>query len=117
MRNREVVKIDEEEYSIKELTVQEIIDLYNGVLEEDLSAENFQTQLPEVLKLVCPELDMDKLRTLTPSALMLLWNGFRKANESFFDIARAFGIDQLVEEVRANVLEILKGEFSKRVAD
>jgi len=117
MRNREIVKIDEEEFSIKELTVKEIIDLYNGILEEDLSAENFKTQIPEVLKLVCPELTLERLQSFTPSAIMKLWQGFTTANSSFFDIARTFGIQQLAEEVRANVVEILRGEFSKRVAD
>lgn len=137
-RKREVVKIDDKEYTIKELTVGEIIDITQGSVffsgplkgdgvggkdkskekkgkkeekkSEDLAGEisSIMTDLERVMKTCCDFGPKDMIK-LTPSQIRELYDGFKKVNADFLSSLKALG----VAEALVNIRDVALNRFSK----
>jgi hypothetical protein len=125
MRLQQGIKIDDKEYTIRELTVEEIIDLFSN--KESSSGSN-QTKkeenriemvigqvfgggqyLSNFLKIALPETELSELIKLAPSELMKIWEKVKEVNSYFFELAQKLNLGQLLTETVKQILT----EFSK----
>lgn len=98
MRRIQTIKIDDREFTVKELTVRDIWGL-------KASGEDDATDLERLMALACPELTRDVAFAMAPSELKVLWQVFREVNADFLEIAAYLGIDRAV-------LDSIKGEIA-----
>ena len=118
MRIRKPIKIDDREYVIRELTVREIINLFQEATENaskvDGEADNtgldfFRNEAERLINLAFegthkPEDFID----MAPSELDSIYQKFREVNEVFFRIALSVGIEKILDELR----EVILSDFS-----
>jgi len=122
MRKREVIKIDAREYTIKELTVEEIIELTQGsVFFSDTLKGNEKQKLPDSdeigrvkgdLKRVmekCCDFTPDDLVKLAPSEINTLYDKFKEVNSDFLSFLKTMG----VTEILGNIKELVLNRFLK----
>ena len=126
IKNSIVVKINNKDYTLFELTLQEIIDLTEGSKyfkgknkEENKetveSAENategimvFVDDFKRVIKTSC-DFDPEILLTFTPSQIKKLYSAFKEINSDFLDFLKALGIMEILTEIKDMAL----GSFSR----
>ena len=129
MRKKTTVTIDNKKYEIKELTVEEIIQLGqsnkffgtsnsdNGVEENPKndsvkdSVEDFdmlKSDIEAIMDASC-DFKMSDLRKLAPSEINLLFEAFKEVNSDFFGWLKVLGIAELLDQIRAALLQ----NFSK----
>ncbi len=116
MRKTETFKIEgyEKSFTVKELTVKEIISLTSSdLLGGDASIaslkENFETRLLPI----CSNIEMSDLAEMAPSEIVHIWDKFKSVNSDFFEIARKAGLDSILTKLK----EALIADFSSYVAD
>lgn len=119
MRLRATVKIDKKEYTVKELTVREIIDLISNYESNDdkpnPSAAGAKALLgitPFVEKIIALSIEGAELKDLfelAPSELAMIYEEFKEINSYFFEAAQRLELGKQVEMI---VKEILK-DFSQ----
>lgn len=114
MRNRKTVKIDKKEYTVNEMTVQEIIDVSTKLLDQSLGLDQWLELMPAYLKLVS-DVELDDLKNMPPSDVKVLYEAFMEVNEDFFAIARSVGLEQGLSELKVFVITTLRNEFGKAV--
>jgi hypothetical protein len=105
MRKSKVIKIDDREIVVKELTVRQIWGFFNQ--------SNGQTEGQDVpggdtgrmLALACPDLPVDAAMDMAPSELEIIWKAFQEVNSVFLDLANSLGLAEMVKElVRSTVI-------------
>lgn len=100
MRNTKAFKIEgyEKQFEVRELTVAEIISLMSSEDGEDESPDTsiaeFAKRFDKVLLPLACNLDIEELKAMPPSDIMEIWDRFQEVNKSFFDLARAAGLDK-----------------------
>lgn len=100
MRNTKAFKIEgyEKQFEVRELTVAEIISLMSSEDGEDESPDTsiaeFANRFDKVLLPLACNLDIEELKAMPPSDIMEIWDRFQEVNKSFFDLARAAGLDK-----------------------
>jgi hypothetical protein len=128
-RKREVVKIDEKEYTIKELTVEQIIDITSGSVffssmlkgqdngkqkdGEDKEKENslideiklVKNDIQRVMEFTC-DFKIEDLRKLTPSEIRTLYDAFMRVNSDFLSILEKVGAVELLTSIKDIVLNL-----------
>ncbi len=109
MRKTKRVKLDEQEITVKELTVKEWLDLMQQG--EDLGVELLQQNLP----LFVEGMTLDELMTLAPSELETVYAAFKEVNAVFFKVAQALGMDNILIQARAAVITNLSSQLSGSV--
>jgi len=133
MRLQKSMKIDDKEYTAKELTVEEIIDLLTGSLggsnsqpetAEEKADEIKLTKvidnvfgdsgkLKEFMSLALPGTSVSDLLKLAPSEINKIWEMLREVNSHFFDLAQKM-------ELPATLLGMAKDlltDFSSHAVD
>lgn len=127
MRQTKDVEIDKRVYTVRELTVKEIIGVFErhdeSVKSKDKDEETtdagdtdttgsigfLKSELQEMLNLALEkgkegeEYTMDDFIDFAPSDLKLLYDTFREVNQVFFDIARQLGAGKIVEDMIAQI--------------
>jgi len=126
MRQRATVKIDDKEYTVKELTVKEIVELVSNykfdgsrpeVLKDDPEGE-LDAQLGEhgftilgifggVKELVDLGLEgasIEDLYKMTPSEIDTIFQKFKEINSHFFDLAQKVNLGETVLRVLNEIL-------------
>ncbi|MGD9156801.1 MAG: hypothetical protein PVG39_00205 [Desulfobacteraceae bacterium] len=131
------MKIDDKEYTIKELTVGEIINITqgsvffsgplkgNGVGDKDKSkkgdeakgkkSENLTDEITDImsdfkrLMKTCCDFGPEDLVKLTPSQIREIYDGFKKVNSDFLSSLKALG----VAEALVNIRDVALNRFSK----
>lgn len=128
MRKREVVKIDEKEYTIKELTVREIIEIFSDSdffkekMKEDGEVKNtggtYFDELKDMLSILervlsyCSDFKLEDLKELAPSEIKNLYNKFEEVNKDFLSFAEVMG----AKEMLINIRETVVNNFSRTLA-
>jgi hypothetical protein len=122
MRLQKSIKIDDKEYTIRELTVEEIINLISksnksdddGNPNESKTENHFTSILGQVLgtrgyiveflDIALPGTKVADLMKLAPSELMTLWDLIKEGNSHFFGVAQKLNLG---ETLMASVREII----------
>lgn len=129
MRQKKDVKIDDKEFTVKELTVREIIDFFekSGDIApqepgktpakkksgskkkpnlDATSTDLFKKQLQEFIDLAfVGKHNIDQFIKMTPSEIKTLWDAFDEVNAVFFQLARKMGMDKIVEHLGQQLQE------------
>jgi len=118
LRRTSTVKIDDDEYTVKELTVREIVTLFsnqqfnNGGSPDDqqnkpiLSPELFGIGpfLDHLLELAIAEKPKkEDLQKYAPSELKILYDAFKDVNSHFFEVAQKMKLGQLLDQIMTEV--------------
>lgn len=114
MRIRKTVKIDDHEYVVRELTVREIINLFQeasdgavktGGKADDAGVEFFKSEFGRFLQLALEgQHELDEFINMPPSDIDKLYTTFKEVNEVFFRIARSAGMDKILDELKTSIL-------------
>ncbi len=119
MRKTKDVEIDKRVYTVRELTVKEIIGIFERhdekiLKEKEESTDDTDTtgsigflrsELQDMLNLGLEKgkegevYTMDDFIDMAPSDLKLLYDTFKEVNQVFFDIARQLGAGKIVEDM------------------
>jgi len=121
MRQTKDVEIDKRVYTVRELTVKEIIGVFErhdeSKKKEDTTDSTdttgsigfLKSELQEMLNLALEkgkegeEYTMDDFIDMAPSDLKLIYDTFKEVNKVFFDIARQLGAGGIVEDMIAQI--------------
>lgn len=124
-RKRKVVEIDEKKYTVKELTIAEIIDLtensifFSDTLKEKETDEQREpmtrkeqvkelmsmfTDVGKVMEISC-DFTVGDLKKLTPSQVREIYDKWREVNSDFFEIVKVLGVTEALKILREVALE------------
>jgi hypothetical protein len=119
IRKTLTVKANDEDFLVKELTVEEII----GFLDQSAPSTEappgdqdmvtgLMGQVDDILALTIPGLKAESLKTWAPSELAKLYDGFQEVNRVFFDIAQRLGLNNLLKEVEQAIAKDFSALFA-----
>lgn len=116
----------EKDFTIRELTVQEIIDItensvfFNSTEENRKAYEETKEKfakfkflgeiatmffdLEKVIKLSCTNFSLDDLKELTPSQIREIHEVFKEVNSDFLDSLKAIGVLELLKNIKEAVV-------------
>jgi len=112
MRLQKSIKIDNKEYTAKELTVKEILDLLSGSVGGSNSQKSEETQqekqlvqilgdffgetgqLRQFMDIALPNTKITDLIELAPSEIKEIWDIVKEVNTHFFEVAQKMEIPQ-----------------------
>ena len=103
MRKIKAIKIDDKEFTVKELTVQDVWNL------KESGEGSTGSDIERLCALACPELNLDVAKTMAPSELKQIWEVFREVNADFLAAVAWFGVDQVL-------INTLKNEIAGKLA-
>ena len=115
MRKIKTLKIDDREITVRELTVKQIMGLFDSAGQGDATTADLAGILKDKLGLVT-DLALDDMTAMAPSELRQVWDAAKEVNADFFDLARAVGLGQTVDQVLAQLKEALLSDFSSLFA-
>lgn len=117
-RMRKTVTVNDKEYTVRELTVQDIIDLMNDSIFFGASKGNkpegkndfvlVAEDLSKAMKKCC-DFDINDLKPLPPSEIKNIYNAFMEVNATFLEILKALGMTKVLEKIQEAILQ----NFSK----
>jgi len=107
MRKHKTSKIDDKEFSIKELRVQDLLDILNGIGDAGGIEEEIAKWLPR-----CTDLTLEDLRQMAPSELMQIYETFREVNADFFEIAGRLGLNKMAARMKESFMNEFSGVLS-----
>jgi len=101
MRKIKTIKIDDKEFTVKELTVQQVWDSKTSGGKKD------SDEIERLAALCCPELTTDVAMSMAPSELKQIWDTFKEVNADFLELAAYLGIDKVImEEIKKEIEKI-----------
>jgi hypothetical protein len=95
MRKTKRLKIDNEEITVRELTVRQIYGLIDGG--EEAAEASFAARFDEFLSLAT-DLKKEKAMDMAPSELNEVWEAFREVNAAFFSIMAKLGLAEILQK-------------------
>lgn len=110
MRKRKTIKIDGREFTVKELTVGEILEIFNEAGNEqgqDRPLEQVQDLKVLVERHLAKATDatIDDFKGMAPSEIKQIVAAFREVNSVFFDAAQRLGLGNLLEGLKSALLK------------
>jgi len=102
MRITKTFKIEgyDKSFTVNELKMKEIISLMSEDLLDDLTMETMQQRFSDILLPMCSNIEFADLEDMAPSELMQIWEKFKEANKSFFELAQKMGLGELMEKMK-----------------
>lgn len=102
MRITKTFKIEgyDKSFTVNELKMKEIISLMSEDLLNDLTMETMKQRFSEVLLPMCSNIEFADLEDMAPSEFMQIWEKFKEANKSFFELAQKMGLGELMEKMK-----------------
>lgn len=96
MRKIKILKIDDNEITVKELRVKDIreILLIGERLEDGDILENIEKILP-----YAADIKPEELECMAPSEIKMLWEGFKEVNADFLALVERLGIVKTLENL------------------
>lgn len=121
MKKRQIVKIDDKEISIKELTIKELIFLchragwvsnLSDMGLEKMSETYKDIPLQTLILSFASDLTIKDIIAFAPSELQVIYNEFVKINEVTFDTAKFLGIDKVLEDLKTKLIREFLLDYS-----
>jgi hypothetical protein len=113
MRKTKTLQINNEEITVKELSVRDVMGFWDRL--DDADTRSLVDQAAELMK-KCAGLDPEALKGLYPSEIEALWDAVKEVNGAFFAMARKAGLTEVTEQVattiRTNFLKQFAGAFT-----
>lgn len=115
MRKIKTIKIDEREITVRELTVKQIMGIFDNAGQTGSDANDLAGILKDKMALVT-DLTLDDIVTMAPSELQQVWGAVKEVNTAFFELAQAAGLGQTIDKILAQLREALLSDFSSLFA-
>lgn len=102
----EIEGVDKSPILVNELTVRQIIDLMStedgdlGGTDLDSLRKHFEQKLLPI----ATNLTMEELIKMAPSDIEVVWNNFKEVNSSFFGLARAAGLENVLNGLKQAII-------------
>jgi hypothetical protein len=109
MRKNKVFKIDDKEFTMKELRITDIIEL--GDVLKDFSLEGFVDRIAEFLPRVT-DIAFSDMVEMAPSELETVYETFKEVNASFFSIGKRLGMADLLAQIKKSMIADFSQAFS-----
>jgi hypothetical protein len=91
----------EKQYTVYELTVGQIIDLFDGqLMDGSMPLPQFFDHFVTTILPIASNLTKDDVRKLTPSEVKILYDAFLEVNGTFFDLAKKSGVITILAKVK-----------------
>lgn len=116
MRKTKSFKIDgfDQQISVKELTVRQILSLIEDDTLTDTSLDTLRGLFQDKFLPLCVEgITMNDMLDFAPSEILEIWDHFAEVNKAFFVVARKSGLLKSLDELREAVFT----DFSKLLVD
>ena len=109
MRKRKVIKIDDREITIKEMTIKEIMGLASGFTEmESTNLDDFKKQIDKILPMVT-DISLDDIIGMAPSEANEIYEAVKEVNAVFFEMAEKIGLLKIVNGLKNSVISDFSG--------
>lgn len=121
MKQREVVKIDDKEITIKELSVKELLYLcrrggwIDEVADIDFKGDFEKQESMDLLGLMldfASDLSRKDIIGFAPSEIKRLYVVFVRLNETTFSVAKYLGIGKILEDTKADLIKVFMEGYS-----
>jgi len=100
MQKAKVFKVDDKPITVKELTVKDVLLLFNQ--KKGLS---FESLLDESFLPMASNLTIDELKEFSFSELETIWEHFKEVNSVFFKLVRATGMEKILNELKETAMQ------------
>jgi len=114
MRRQNTFEIEgyDRKFTVKELTVKEIIGLIDDKNLEDLTIAGLKKVISEKFLPLCSNVSLNDLYDMTPGEIEIIWEKFKEVNSSFFVLARTAGLEEIFKKLKLALIN----DFSKSLA-
>lgn len=121
MKQRQTVKIDEKEITIKELSIRELLYLcYRAGWISNAAGIDFKKQfeqqhdlsLPDLVLSFASDISKQELLVLAPSEVKELYSLFIKTNEVTFSVAKYLGLDTMLENAKSEFVSVFMASYA-----
>ena len=121
MRKREVIKIDDKEIVLKELTVMELIYLCHRTgwikIPQNIDEKQFEKykDIPvyDVVLTFISDISKNEIMLFAPSEIKTLYNAFKNVNSVTFETAKYMGVGKLIDDMREGLVKHFMSDYSK----
>lgn len=114
MRKTNTFEIEgyDKKFTVKELTVKEIIGLIqDDVLQIGTDIASLQTLFADRILPLCSNAKLDDLIEMAPSEVQQFWDKLADVNSVFFGLARKTGLQEVLDQLKSAVI----ADFSRLV--
>lgn len=118
MRKREVIKIDDKEIVLKELTIMELAYLChrmgwavipNG---DNKKFDKYKdTPIYDFALTFVSDITKEELMAFAPSEIEALYNSFKRVNEVTFKMAKYMGVGKMIDDMRKGVVDHFMNDY------
>lgn len=121
MKRREIVKIDEKEITLKELTVIELLYISHrigwigetpGVSFEGKFEKQKLMSLPDLILSFASDISKEEAVLLAPSEIQKLYVTFMEMNNATLLAAKRLGIDKVFEEMKKELVKVFVAGYA-----
>ncbi|MCK5021387.1 MAG: hypothetical protein KAS32_30525 [Candidatus Peribacteraceae bacterium] len=121
MKRRQIVKIDEKEIALKELSVIELLYICNrvgwvsevpGVDFEERFEKQKSMSLLDLILSFASDISREEIVLFAPSEIQVLYDAFIKMNEVTFSTAKYFGVDKVLDDMKKELVNVFMGSYS-----
>lgn len=112
MRKRKTIKIDEAEITVMELRVKDYLETIESMDGKgDLNLSTITPIVKRLLPMAC-DIDPKAIIDMTPSEIEELFTAFKEVNASFFRMAQAMGLGEIIKGLKKTLLSEFAGIFA-----
>ena len=111
MRKRKIVKINDKEFTVKELAVKDIREIW-----EEVGGEGDLAGIKKLVEQHMPKVTdatLEDFKNMTPSEIMELVDAFKEVNSAFFEMARSLGLGRMIEEIKPAIIRDFTGLYAR----
>lgn len=115
MKQRKTVKIGDQEITLKELSVIELLYICHrtgwvgevpGISFEGQFVKQKAMDLPDLILSFASDISKEEAVLLAPSEIKKLYDAFMEVNEVTFSTAKYLGIDKVLEDMKSELIKI-----------
>ena len=102
MRITKTFKIEgyDKSFTVNELKMKEILSLMSEDILNDLTMETMKERFSDIILPMCSNIEFSDIEDMAPSEFMEIWEKFKEANNSFFELAQKMGLGELMEKMK-----------------
>jgi hypothetical protein len=107
MRRTKTIKINDQEITIKELTLKKLANAQRALSGEDESIEKLVQVGEELLTEAAPGINMKQIMQMAPSEIRELIDGFKEVNQTLIDTLDGLGLTEVFAEMKQALINDL----------
>lgn len=113
MQKLKSIKIDKKDIIVKELSVKDIMELFDT---EENKDKNKDISITDQLNKILPKIvnvSIEDLKEMYPSDIKQIWDAVKEVNSSFFAVMTSLGVEKGVMEIMKTIGLNLQTNFQQ----